>query len=370
MKRLILLLVLVSSACQSSQSTPPSPSTSDPSASATPATLDATAQSWIPWLQKATPSPTSASLLPLPTPNFASTSAPKPPRDLGNYNQYTIEALRARAYGSGKIEVIEKMDEDETFTRYLIRYPSDGLKIYGFASVPKGQGPFPVIIAIHGYVDPVNYETLDYTTTPLDLITQAGYIVIHPNLRGYPPSDSGDNLFRVGMAIDVLNLIALIKSASGPAELFGTAKPDDIGLWAHSMGGSIALRVLTVSSDVKAAVLFASMSGNEIKNSVLLSRISVDPIYQTELNTPRDIFPYISPMYYYSNITAAIQIHHGEVDQTVPVAWAEETCSAMKQAGVQIECIYYPTEDHTFRSRVAEQVNAAMFGFYKTHLSP
>ncbi len=367
MKRLILLLVLVCSACQSSQSTPTLPSPSDPSTSAVPATLDATDQ---PWMRKATPSPTFSSLLSLPTPDFSSTPVPKPPRDLGNYKQYTIEALRARTYGGGNIEVIEKMDEDDTFTRYLIRYPSDGLKIYGFASVPKGEGPFPVIVAIHGYVDPANYQTLDYTTSALDLIAGTGYIVIHPNLRGYPPSDSGDNLFRVGMAIDVLNLIALIKSASGPAELFGTAKSDDIGLWAHSMGGSIALRVLTVSSDVKAAVLFASLSGNEIKNSVLLSKDSSDPIYQTELNTPRDLFPYISPMYYYSNITAAIQLHHGAVDQTVPVAWAEETCSAMKQAGVQIECIYYPTEDHTFRSRVAEQVNTAMFEFYKTHLSP
>jgi dipeptidyl aminopeptidase/acylaminoacyl peptidase len=278
--------------------------------------------------------------------------------------------LRGRTYGGGSIEVVEKMEETFAFTRYLIRYPSDGLNIYGFANIPKGEGPFPVIVAIHGFVDPATYQTLDYTTSPLDFIAQTGYIVIHPNLRGYPPSDNGDNLFRVGMAVDVLNLLALVKSQSGPSELFATAASDDIGLWAHSMGGGIALRVLTVSSDVKAAVLFSSLSGNEIKNSVALSQGSSDPSFQTELNTPREVFKYISPMYYYPYITSPIQLHHGSVDQTVPVAWAEETCSALKTAGVQVECIYYPTEDHTFRSRVAEQVNNAMLGFYHTHLSP
>ncbi len=37
-----------------------------------------------------------------------------------------------------------------TFTRTLINDPSDGLTIYGFIDVPRGPGPFPVIIALHG----------------------------------------------------------------------------------------------------------------------------------------------------------------------------------------------------------------------------
>jgi dipeptidyl aminopeptidase/acylaminoacyl peptidase len=263
------------------------------------------------------------------------------------------------------------MEASDLFTRYLIRYPSDDLMIYGFVNVPKGDGPFPVIVAIHGLVDPATYETLDYTTSALDILTQSGYIVIHPNLRGYPPSDEGDNLFRVGMAIDVLNLLALIKSTSGPSELFATAAPEKIGLWAHSMGGNIVLRVLTVSPDIKAAVLFASMSGNEQKNAELLSSSSLKgPTSQTELTTSPDIVQRISPSSYYGYITAPVQLQHGSLDQTVPVAWAEETCAALAAVKVNVECIYHPTEDHTFRSRVADQVFSAMTGFYATYLSP
>jgi len=273
-------------------------------------------------------------------------------------------------YGGGNIEVLETMEETDSFTRYLIRYPSDELNIYGFANVPKGEGPFPVIIAIHGFVDPATYETLDYTAPAIDRITQAGYIVIHPNLRNYPPSDNGDNLFRIGMTIDVLNLIALVKSGAGPSELFTTAIPENIGLLGHSLGGNIAMRVLIVSSDVKATVLYATMSGDEMKNAQLLFDTSSDPTFQTELATSPAVIERISPMYYYSDITSPIQLHHGTADKTVPVASAEETCSALTTAGVQIECIYYPEEDHTFRRRVADQFYGAMFRFYETYLSP
>jgi len=56
------------------------------------------------------------------------------------------------------------LDQNLYFTRYLIRYPSDGLNIYGFANIPNEAGAYPVVIALHGYIDPALYNTLDYTT--------------------------------------------------------------------------------------------------------------------------------------------------------------------------------------------------------------
>jgi len=287
---------------------------------------------------------------------------------LGPYEPYTIAHLRGRTYGSGSIEITEVMEETDAFTRYMIRYPSDGLSLYGFASVPKGEGPFPVIIVIHGLVDPATYQTLDYTTPVADTLTRAGYIVIHPNLRGYPPSSTGGNLFRVGMAIDVLNLTALIKSEAGPTELLDKAQVDRIGLWGHSMGGNVVLRVLTVSSDVKAAVLYASLSGDELKNAELLADPVSNPIFQAELSAPRYLFEQISPLHYYSDITSAIQVHHGQSDPVVPVRWAQQTCEALTKAGVENECIYYEYERHTFRSRVVNRFNRAMLRFYEKFL--
>lgn len=346
MKHLILLLILVTSACQMRE-------------------LSATQ---VPTIKPTNVSSTAAPI-PATLPALAVTpQAPSPTAVI--YEQYTIDSLRERTYGGGNIEIVETMEDNDLFTRYRIRYPSDGLNIYGFVNVPKVDGPFPVIIGLHGFVTAAVYQTLDYTTPALDTITQYGYIVFHPDLRGYPPSDSGDNLFRVGMSIDVLNLIALIKSESGPSELFAKAMPENIGLWGHSMGGGIVLRVLTVSSDVKAAVLYSSLSGDEIKNAQLLFNASADPAFQQELTVAPAIVEQISPMYYYKDISAPIQLHHGTADQAVPVTVAEETCKLATDAGIDIECIYYPEEDHTFRRRVADQFYGAMLYFFKTYLSP
>ena len=300
----------------------------------------------------------------------APTPISQPTLTLQPYEEYTVDFLRKRTYGGGEIEIVETIEETDSLTRSQIRYPSDDLNITGFANVPKGEGPFPVIIAIHGFVDPAIYEPLDYTTPTLDRLTQDGYIIFHPDLRNYSPSDKGDNLFRVGMAMDVLNLMGLIQTQSGPSELFATAASEKIGLLGQSMGGNIALRVLTVSSDIKATVLSASMSGDEIKNAQLLFRAFPDPAFQTELETSPEIVEGISLMNDYSNITSPIQLYHGVLDETVPVAWAEETCQALTEAGVQVECIYYPDEDHIFENRVLDQFYEAMLDFYELHLSP
>src|SRR4030067_881716 len=59
---------------------------------------------------------------------------------------YTIEGLREHKFQSGKIIIRETLLETEIFTRYLIKYPSDGLVISGILQVPTiGEPPYPVI---------------------------------------------------------------------------------------------------------------------------------------------------------------------------------------------------------------------------------
>src|SRR5215217_7278937 len=239
----------------------------------------------------ATPFPTTTQL-----PTSTNTSLPTLSPTPDPYYTYSIDYLRTRSYGGGAIEFVEVMAQNLYFTRYLIRYPSDGLTIYGFADIPNDAEIYPVIIALHVYIDPAIYNTLDYTTHYADALASAGYIVFHPNLRGYRPSQDGENLFRVGMAIDVLNLIALVKSQSGVTDQLRNANSDAIGMWGHSMGGGITTRVITVSEDVKAAVLYAAMSGDEQKNYAAIREWSGQTRGLDELNVPMEALTTISPM--------------------------------------------------------------------------
>jgi dipeptidyl aminopeptidase/acylaminoacyl peptidase len=314
----------------------------------------------------ATPAPPATATQP-PTipPTLVSTVSPTP----DPYFAWSIDYLRSRTYGGGQIEFLGVLGQTSGFTRYQIRYPSDGLSIYGFANVPNDQSKHPVIIALHGYIDPTVYNTLDYTTRYADALANAGYIVLHPNLRGYLPSDSGENLFRVGMAIDVLNLIALIRSPSQGADPLQTANPDRIGLWGHSMGGGIATRVLTVTDNVKAAVLYAPMSGDEQKNYQAIRDWSGQTRGLEELQVPVEVLNRISPMYFFSNIHAAVSIHHGTADTLVPVDWSVTTCKELTSLGKNVECTYYENMPHTFTGAGDEEFIHNTIQFFNKYLT-
>ncbi|GAB4413273.1 MAG: alpha/beta fold hydrolase [Anaerolineae bacterium] len=264
------------------------------------------------------------------------------------YAGLSIDELSARFYGAGTVTLVETMSTFPDFTRYLISYPSDGLTIYGFMNVPVGTGPFPVIIALHGYIDPAEYGTLDYTTPYADALARAGFLVLHPNLRGYRPSDSGPNPFRVGMAVDVLNLIGLVRQTGGLPGALAQADPDAIGLWGHSMGGGISLRVITVSPDVRAAVLYGAMSGNETWNYSKIREWSGGTRGWAELSAPPDVIERVSAINYLDRVQAAVSIHHGIADELVPLEWSTDLCVRLTQLGRQVECFWYDGQPHTF----------------------
>lgn len=319
------------------------------------------------------PSPTlSPTVLPTETstPTITSTAAATSQPTLtwtpDPYAGYRIDDLAERSYGGGELVVEETLAENSYFTRMLVSYPSDGLKIYGFMNVPKtGTPPYPVVIALHGYIEPEIYSTLDYTTRYADTMARSGYLVLHPNLRGYAPSDTGENLFRVGMAVDVLNLIALVKAQGGQPGPLAQANPQAIGVWGHSMGGGISTRVITVSPDVKAAVLYGAMSGDDKKNfERIFSYFSNGTRGKEELSTPDEAFPFISPINYLDRIKAAVSIHHGANDVDVPLEWSQDLCQRLQALGKQVECYTYADQKHTFSGEGDELFNMRVVQFY------
>jgi dipeptidyl aminopeptidase/acylaminoacyl peptidase len=317
----------------------------------------------------APPAPTRESVVSPTIAAPAPTITPTPTR-VAPYEQYTIDYLRSRTYGGGRIEVTGELGGTESFTSYSIRYPSDGLNIYGFVNVPNGSGPYPVLISIHGYARADRYDAFNVSLDSADALAENAFIVIHPALRNYPPSDSGDNILRVGMTVDVLNLIALVEAQAGQPGALAPADPHRIGLWGMSMGGSIALRVLTIHPDIKAAVLYSPMGGDEERNSRQLYEVTRDPQFQKDLEVPPGMNDRISPAYYYHLIKAPVQLHHGTGDTTAPISWAVETCEFLEAAGVSVQCVYHQGVEHVFGGESHRRMFEQALEFYRNHLFP
>ena len=247
--------------------------------------------------------------------------------EVDSVHPYSLDALSEREYGLGELRIEYTWHSYDDFTRYYITYDSDGLNIHGFVNIPRGGGPFPVVIALHGYIPAEEYETLDYSSRYADSITRKGYIVLHPNLRNFPPSDNAGRRrdFNTGYTVDVMNLLEYVQQeARKEGSIFENADLSRMGIWGHILGGSVALRTIGLVPEIKAAVLYGAVTQRYSNDSAGFD------VYDLETTD------------------AAFSVHHGTADEKVDVSWSERFCDQLEAAGKTHECFFYEDQPHTF----------------------
>jgi dipeptidyl aminopeptidase/acylaminoacyl peptidase len=204
---------------------------------------------------------------------------------------------------------------------------------------------------------------LTYTTKYADSLAAAGFLVIHPSYRNHRGSTYGANPYRIGYARDILNLIPM-------AQRLAQADGKPVGIWGHSMGGGITLRTLTISNQVKAAVLYGANSGDEAKNWHQWGRRRQrssyinypDPATNAQLNAA------ISPLSHLRYINAALAIHHGAQDSQVPYAWSQELAQKLDMARIPYDFYRYAYQDHNFTGADLTLFNERVITFFRIHL--
>src|SRR6266540_2631280 len=292
---------------------------------------------------------------------------------------YTIEGLRQHDFQSGKIHIRSTLDDENQFyTSYLIDYPSDGLTITGMMQIPVGEGPFPVIVMNHGFFSRSVYDSGDGTDRASPYLAEHGYITIASDYRSWGESDIGESFFYSGLVIDVINLVNAIPSLP-------QADPSRIGIWGHSMGGGVTMKVLAVlgsqeinaKTKIKAAVLYSPVSaddadiigrwgmgcfGDIAEGEQIVGCNSSDVI---PIDLPRnlqdayrfaasdaDTLKEISPFYHLDLINVPVQIHYGTEDgkflSGTPPEWSVKLTQGLRDSGKDVELLQYEGQGHSF----------------------
>lgn len=284
---------------------------------------------------------------------------------------YTLAGLRQHDFESGRIRITKQLDKTDVFTRYLISYGSDGLNINGIMQIPAaGHAPFPVIVMNHGFFDRREYASGDGTDRAAEYLNSHGYLTLASDYRSWGGSDIGPSLYYSGLAIDVVNLIKAVSTVP-------QADANRIGLWGHSMGGGVAMKVLTLETPVKAAVLYSTVSADDADvlarwglgcigditageqqlgcNSSDIVPLSLAPELikaYYEASTDPGILQMTSPIYHLDWVTVPVQINYGTNDGKTsagtPPEWSKKLFDALQAAGKPAQIFGYEGAFHSF----------------------
>jgi dipeptidyl aminopeptidase/acylaminoacyl peptidase len=265
----------------------------------------------------------------------------------------SLPALMAKQYDGRGLRLGRVLARTSDYTRRAVTYRSGGLRISGIMNVPDGGGPFPVLVLLHGYIDPDVYVTGQGLMREQDYLARRGYAVLHVDYRNHAGSDddpAAERRLRLGYTEDVVNAVLAVRASDLPF-LDG----ERVGLVGRSMGGGVAYNTLVAQPGlVDAAVVFAPVSSRTGQNfdrwirddrSELAAQI-IDRYSSPEDNP--DFWAEASPRTYFDRVTEPVLIHHGTADDTCPIRWTRATHRALENAGAEVRLRVYDGEQHAF----------------------
>lgn len=275
----------------------------------------------------------------------ATPAGPTSSEPSGDGTRPTLADLFDDPTGDVLLRTVGRETDHGDYLKSEVVFASEGERVSGTLTRPVGKGPFPAVVSIHGYLPAGEYEIGQGLVREEIALARRGFVVLHPDLRGYgdsAPLTSLERGLRLAYTDDALHAISAVRSLP-------SVDPARVGLLGRSMGGGIALNVLvTHPHAVSAAVLLSPISSDFARSlDVLDSRVSL----ARELGTPEDdprAYRELSADSYFDRVRAPVLILHGTADTVVPLAESERTLRLLLDHGVDAALTPYPREGHLF----------------------
>ena len=239
----------------------------------------------------------------------------------------------------------------------LFRYASPGrdgspdLTIPGFAYLPPGEGPFPVVIYIHG--GPESQFRPSWNSMVQMWAAQMGVAVLAPNVRGslgyglgYLSLDDGrlreDAVHDIGALLDAIEASPLLDASR-------------VAVYGASYGGYMALAsAVHFSERLVAGVAHAGISNfvSYLENTRDYRRDLRRGEYGDERDPEmRSFLESISPLNNVAQIDIPLLIVHGQNDAVVPVSESEQMVAALRQQGQTVWFMNALNEGHIYEKQ-------------------
>lgn len=294
------------------------------------------------------------------------------------FEELTIPYLRNRTYTSSLGELIQFTDSS-THTSYLTSYTSDGLKINGLLTQPKGEMPaggWPAVVFLHGYIPPTLYRTENNYVAFVNAIARQGFVVFKIDLRGHDESEGepGGAYYSSDYIIDTLNARAALQNSN-------FVNPDKIGLWGHSMAGNVVMRSLAVKTDIPAAVIWAGavytyadmvkygLNDNSYRPPALTTaRQQKRQQIREKYGNFDDSMPFwqqVAVTNYIPDMKTAIQFHHAVDDTVVNIGYSRDIMKLLDEQNIDADLFEYSSGGHNISGANFNTAMQRTVDFYK-----
>ena len=253
----------------------------------------------------------------------------------------------------------------------LIHYPTfDDREIPAWVHRPRGAGPHPVIIRIHG--GPEGQARPSFSTTFQFWVASLGAAVIQPNVRG----SSGFGKTYVGLdngfqrEESVRDIGALLDWIESQPDLDASR----VVIYGGSYGGYMALASAVHYSDrLKAVIDNVGISNfvSFLENTQDYRRDRRRQEYGDERDPEmRAHLERISPLNNVSRISVPMLIIQGQNDPRVPVSEATQVVAALREGGQAVWYMNALNEGHGYRKRENRDImQQVMMMFLQRHLA-
>lgn len=256
----------------------------------------------------------------------------------------------------------------EAFT-YAAR---DGLTIPAYLTRPQeGNGPFPLVVLVHGGPAARDYWGWDYEVQEL---ARNGFAVFQPQFRGSvgfgsKHFESGMQQWGLTMQDDITDGVEfLVKS--------GAAERGRICIIGSSYGGYAALwGTVKTPGLYQCAASFAGVTDladlvngkSDLGDSSITREIVRIQIGDTKADRAR--FDLVSPLKSAQRFSAPVLLMHGTDDRRVPISHSRKLLDALRLAGKDVEWVEFKDTGHSLGSDQAWQLYFdSLLPFLRKHL--
>ena len=230
----------------------------------------------------------------------------------------------------------------------LHRFTSfDGLSVPVFLWEPDGDGPFPVVVMVHGGPESQFQPAFLPSFTPFTQhLLSRGYAVAAPNVRGSTGYGKRyEHLDDVRLRLDSVRDLASLHDwlASRPRIDASRAV-----LYGRSYGGYMVLAGLAFQPERWAAGIECVGISNFVtflENTAPWRRSVREPEYGS-LERDREFLVEASPITHVERMRAPLFIQHGANDPRVPLSETEQVHRVLTSKGIRCELLVHEDEGH------------------------